>query len=317
MVFNAEAVEELRTPACGYRNMSNFFNLDVYRDIKPDLIDVCDFTDPLSLNDAELFNGMHWTRFTSRNWEIPVIACSIYLVMIRLMKSCMREQKPIRLTPVVICWNFGLSFFSFLGMIYCVPHLLFGPAGVISEGFYPAVCQHASTYGHGKVGLFVFLFIYSKLAELLDTFWLLLRKSPVIFLHWYHHVSVLLYCWHAYHHTIPAGIWFACMNYTVHGIMYFYYFLMAAGMYKLASSFAGFVTFIQITQMLIGTVVMGLSGYFFFTEGVESCYHNRDNIYAGIAMYISYFLLFAAFAVKRYLLPSKKSSGKAKQKKTQ
>lgn len=62
---------------------------------------------------------------------------------------------------------------------------------------------------------------------------------------------MLLYCWHAYHHLIPAGIWFACMNYTVHGIMYFYYFLMAAGQYKLASSFAGFVTAMQITQMMV------------------------------------------------------------------
>lgn len=38
---------------------------------------------------------------------------------------------------------------------------------------------------------------------------------------------------------------------------------------------------------------MGLSGYYFVTEGGEKCYNNRDNVMFGIAMYISYFLLFA------------------------
>uniref|UniRef100_A0A7S4EVQ4 Elongation of fatty acids protein n=1 Tax=Chrysotila carterae TaxID=13221 RepID=A0A7S4EVQ4_CHRCT len=305
MVFNAETVEELRTPACGYRNMSNFFNLDVYRDIKPDLIDVCDFTDPLSLNDAELFNGMHWTRFTSRNWEIPVIACSIYLVMIRLMKSCMREQKPIRLTPVVICWNFGLSFFSFLGMIYCVPHLLFGPAGVISEGFYPAVCQHASTYGHGKVGLFVFLFIYSKLAELLDTFWLLLRKSPVIFLHWYHHVTVLLYCWHAYSIRIGTGLWFAAMNYSVHAIMYFYFGLTQCGPTgkRVAKRFAMLITSLQLIQMVMGIAVTVASVYYHYMG--EVCYVSLTNSALGLIMYASYFVLFLQLFLSHYVYTKK------------
>ena len=57
-------------------------------------------------------------------------------------------------------------------------HLLFGEeAGLLSRGFYPSVCSHAASYGFGEVGFFVALFIYSKLAELFDTLWLLLRKS--------------------------------------------------------------------------------------------------------------------------------------------
>jgi hypothetical protein len=44
-------------------------------------------------------------------------------------------------------------------------------------------CPRSPTLA-GYPGLFVALFIYSKLAELLDTFFLLIRKSPVIFLHW-------------------------------------------------------------------------------------------------------------------------------------
>ena len=47
------------------------------------------------------------------------------------------------------------------------------------------------------MGFFVALFIYSKVFELVDTLWLTLRKAPVIFLHWYHHVTVPLDCSHS------------------------------------------------------------------------------------------------------------------------
>ena len=46
--------------------------------------------------------------------------------------------------------------------------------------------------------MWVSFFIFSKIPELVDTVFLVLQKKPVIFLHWFHHVTVLLYCWHAY-----------------------------------------------------------------------------------------------------------------------
>lgn len=49
--------------------------------------------------------------------------------------------------------------------------------------------------------------------------WLILKKRPVIFLHSYHHITVLLYCWHAYASRNSAGLWFATMNYCVHSLM--------------------------------------------------------------------------------------------------
>ena len=59
-------------------------------------------------------------------------------------------------------------------------------------------------------------------------------------------VSVLLYCWHAYHHTIAPGIRFASMNFFVHSVMYFYYCFMIMGLKWVVQPFAQFITIIQI-----------------------------------------------------------------------
>ncbi len=101
-----------------------------------------------------------------------------------------------------------------------------------AEGFHATVCSDASWYANGPSGYWVTLFIYSKIPELLDTIFMVLRGKPVIFLHWFHHVTVLMYCWHAYHVMIGAGVWFAAMNYSVHSVMYFYFFCTNVGLYK-------------------------------------------------------------------------------------
>ena len=38
-------------------------------------------------------------------------------------------------------------------------------------------------------------------------------------LHSYHHITVLLYCWHSYASRISSGLWFGTMNYFVHSLM--------------------------------------------------------------------------------------------------
>ena len=40
----------------------------------------------------------------------------------------------------------------------------------------------------------MYMFMLSKFPELVDTVLLVLRGRPVPFLHWYHHITVLLYC---------------------------------------------------------------------------------------------------------------------------
>lgn len=64
---------------------------------------------------------------------------------------------------------------------------------------------------------FTCVLFFHQIPELGDTIFVVLRKKPLIFLHWYHHVTVLLYCWHSYYEQTTYGLYFISMNYTVHG----------------------------------------------------------------------------------------------------
>jgi hypothetical protein len=143
----------------------------------------------------------------------------------------------------------------------------------------------------------------SKMPELLDTLFIVLRKKPLIFLHWYHHVTVLLFCWNAYATEAGSGLYFVAMNYSVHAIMYGYYCLQTVNMVpKWFPTIL--ITLGQIAQMFVGTGVCASCWYFWYTGRV--CHNEINNLIAGALMYGSYLYLFCDFAVRRYVFPSKK-----------
>ena len=77
--------------------------------------------------------------------------------------------------------------------------------------------------------------------------------KPVRFLQCYHHITVLLYCWNSYVTESAAGLYFVAMNYSVHAIMYFYFFAMTA---KIVPKWfpAQIITFFQISQMIVDQI---------------------------------------------------------------
>lgn len=176
-------------------------------------------------------------------------------------------------------------------------------ASLISRPYEDTVCEASQdTWGSGPTGLWVMLFIYSKIPELIDTVFIVLRKRPLIFLHWYHHVTVLLFCWSAYSTMAASGLWFVAMNYSVHALMYGYYCLQALNVCP--KSFpAILITMSQILQMFIGTFVC-ISSWYFALNG-RTCANDRSNLIAGAIMYGSYLYLFTDFAIRRYAGPKK------------
>jgi len=229
----------------------------------------------------------------------PVWACAFYLLAITLGRAHMARNPAWSWRKVLAAWNFSLSLFSTIGALRTAPHLLHHLA---SYPLRDVFCGDArEMFGSGSTGLWVQLFILSKFPELLDTFFIVVHKKPLIFLHWYHHVTVLLFCWHSYTTGSPVGLFFVVMNYAVHAVMYGYYFLMAVGMRPRWFN-PIVVTLMQIAQMAVGVSVTVL-GYYFYSNPVEGriCNVHRENITAAFVMYGSYFYLFLQFFLTRYV----------------
>lgn len=234
-------------------------------------------------------------RWISTHWEVPIASLVIYLLFCYFGQKYLADKKPFDFRMTLAAWNFSLSLFSFIGMCRTVPFLI---GEILSMTYQSTVCAKPSeTYGNGPVGFWVALFILSKLPELIDTVFIVIRKRPLIFLHWYHHVTVLLYCWHAYATMAASGLYFVAMNYSVHALMYGYFCLQALKM--VPKNFPAYlITFAQIAQMIVGTSVC-VSTWYFHVTGAE-CHNDFGNLISGGLMYASYLYLFVAFALQRF-----------------
>jgi elongation of very long chain fatty acids protein 6 len=229
---------------------------------------------------------------------IPILTCLAYVVLIFVGQSYMKDKERYNLRYTMATWNFGLSTFSFMGMLRTLPQLLHN---LYTLSVRDNVClDPRATYGSGSTGLWVQLFVLSKFPELLDTFFIVIHKKPLIFLHWYHHITVLLYCWHSYVTKSPPGIFFVVMNYSVHASMYLYYGGMAVRIIPQWFNPVIITTF-QISQMVVGVIVTGLAFYYsIMMDPHHTCGITAENNTAALIMYGSYLFLFVQFFLGRY-----------------
>lgn len=173
------------------------------------------------------------------------------------------------------------------------------------------ISYHASYIEQDRVcGFWTWLFVLSKLPELGDTLFIVLRKQPLIFLHWYHHITVLIYSWFSYTEYTSSARWFIVMNYCVHSVMYSYYALRAMG-YKPPRFIPMVITSMQLTQMIVGCTINLWAYDYLQTMHPSACNISPINIKLSIAMYFSYFVLFARFFYVTYLSPNARKGKQA------
>lgn len=243
------------------------------------------------------YEASRGTEFARQHPWIPICLVIVYVAAIFFGKKYMDTRERFDLRYKLAFWNMLLSMFSFIGAVRTVPDLLYRIA--TSDSLETTVCTAAaSSWGTGATGLWVQLFVFSKVPELVDTVFIVARKRPLLFLHWYHHVTVLLYCWHSYATEASQALYFVAMNYTVHAIMYGYYCLMALRL-KPAWFPPVIITIAQISQMFVGVAVQ-IAAMVKYFSGDTSCGVNGANVFWGGMMYASYFALFMKFAIDRY-----------------
>lgn len=169
---------------------------------------------------------------------------------------------------------------------------------VYTGGLQHAICDTGSYIGATGGGIWAFLFPLSKLPELVDTSFIVLRKQKMVFLHYYHHVTVFIYCWFSYAYPISTGIWFGIVNYFVHSLMYGYYTVKASGR-RPPRWVAKSITIIQLSQMFAGVLLNYLATKSLLEN--KTCETNPFAICLSIFFYVSYAILFGNFFYWTYV----------------
>merc|ERR1712168_799516 len=168
------------------------------------------------------FDKDPWVTWLRARWMGSFVYATIYVVGIFGGQYLMKKRERFELTLTLTLWNVVLAGFSIMGAIRCTSELFYT---LTNKGVHDSIVD--MSFYDGPSGLWVLLFTLSKLMELGDTVFIVLRKTNLIFLHWYHHIATLIYCWNAYAEQTGTGRWFVAMNFCVHSLMYSYYALRA------------------------------------------------------------------------------------------
>ncbi|KAI1304132.1 putative fatty acid elongation protein 3 [Halotydeus destructor] len=237
-----------------------------------------------------------WMQHIKDNYLYAILAT--YVVTVFSLKYIMRNHAPFDLKTPLILWNISLALFSTLGAARVVPEAV---ALFQREGIRGTRCNDGAR--HGVVGYWTLVFMLSKIPEFVDTLFIVLRKKPLIFLHYYHHVETCWLCFFGYPTYSPMARWPVLMNYPVHSLMYTYYALRALNI-RTPKYFQVFVTVMQTSQMFVGFYVAIATAF-------DPCDNDTVIIYAGMFTYVVYAYLFSKYLYQAYFV-DKKSIGKCK-----
>jgi elongation of very long chain fatty acids protein 6 len=222
-------------------------------------------------------------------WRWAAYAIFVTYVPLTFLGRALMSTRPAYdlQTPLKI-WNCTLSILSLIGFATNLGYLL--------DTSFDNSYTSKDTFLNQRYGPVLFVFLLSKFLELADTAFIVLRKKDLCFLHWFHHLTVMIYCWFAIHDTPGTGYWFAQSNMLVHAVMYGY-FAFATELRR-ASWFNPIVlTVLQIVQMVWGLQISTL--YLLHTDTVHDSHTLMHAAYA-IPMYASYLYLFCTFFANKY-----------------
>lgn len=246
------------------------------------------------------------SSWMAENWYMSIVFSAIYIVIMFAGQRLMRDRPRFTLQGPLIVWNLLLAVFSLCGSYRFLQHLVFV---VNKHGLEHSICVNDFIYG--VTACWGWQFALSKVAELVDTVFIVLRKQPLIFLHWYHHSTVLIYTWYSISDFTSTARWFCGINFTVHTLMYGYYAFRAMK-FKIPKWVNVVITTLQLSQMVWGVY---LNVFVFMAKNAgKSCAVSYNNVYWSFFMYFTYFLLFFNYFYHAYLKksPTKTTNGQVK-----
>ncbi|KHN74736.1 Putative fatty acid elongation protein 4 [Toxocara canis] len=279
-----------------YSRIAQINEFDIYRTSNHSLHN--DYVYKYALPFEKIDDPVGATLFLQRNWYHSITISVVYFIVIKIIQRIMRDREPFNLRTPLFLWNASLAIFSTFGFLRFSEDLVHS---VLTLGMYRSVCY--TVHPKGVAAFWALLFALSKIVELGDTLFIVLRKRKLIFLHYYHHVAVLIGAAHAGAEHAAPGRFFISLNYFVHSVMYSYYASTAYGL-RPSRTMAMLVTSLQILQMFVGVYIECLVFDYKARQNLP-CQQSYGNITIGLIEFTSFAALFIHFYVKAYFLSPK------------
>uniref|UniRef100_A0A2S2QWI8 Elongation of very long chain fatty acids protein n=1 Tax=Sipha flava TaxID=143950 RepID=A0A2S2QWI8_9HEMI len=229
---------------------------------------------------------------------ITILAAYLYFVL-KIGPEFMKYRRPMNIDRVVMVYNIIQVLFS----LYIVREAF---RLVWLQGDYRSNCieiDYSDTDLAKEKIWAVWLYFFSKILDLLDTVFFILRKkqNQVTFLHIYHHTMVLSFSWGVLR-FYPGGqiTFFGTINAFVHVVMYSYYFLTILKPEYKKAWWKKYLTQLQLIQF----VITGLHGIIALLA--TDCSFPKFIILLALPQDFFMFILFWDFYKKAYRQPKNK-----------
>lgn len=119
-------------------------------------------------------------QWVNQHWYYSIVYACIYITLVHVGQRMMRNREKIRLNRALVAWNFLIASFSIAGTLRFLPSFI---QILRVRGVTHSVC--VLTCMHGVCACWAWFYLLSKVIELVDTAFIVLRKQKLIFLHWY------------------------------------------------------------------------------------------------------------------------------------
>jgi len=226
-------------------------------------------------------------------WVWTPALCFSYLISVYLLKFYMQDKKPWDLHYFRILHNSFLCFGSFMVVI--------GVTGELYKtykmgGFEALVCDSNGYQIKTSLYNWYYVFYLSKFYEFVDTYILILRKKPVIFLHLFHHFITAFLAF--------LGLWdraviqwpIITFNASVHVFMYYYYLAVSLGS---DVWWKKYLTTMQIVQFCLD-ILSGIPFHYYLLVLGKQCSGTEAVINFEHFILFCFLLLFINFYRKSY-----------------
>ncbi|KAH8360265.1 hypothetical protein KR093_011825 [Drosophila rubida] len=242
-------------------------------------------------------------------WPLIILISSYLLFVLKLGKQFMANRQPYKLTKVLKVYNiFQVVNNTALFLVLCYY--------VLWVQVYDLRCLSVLPLDHpykGAERLISYAYFINKIIDLLDTVFIVLRKSyrQITVLHLVHHVYMVVACYVLFRFNGYGGqpIFTALLNLVVHSVMYSYYYIASTCPSIKQTSWKKYMTIMQMIQFVM-----------IFVHNIVTYLQPNCDVSPYILLLVFFmsalmFVMFSNFYIHSYVLPKKQSTAvKTKQK---